>query len=624
MQNVLQNRYTMKEIILNVVSAILQPIKKFPLEFLILIILFLFPSVYVYTDSWLGRIKYMILCMSMRLSSQFLFIVALSYICTYLLFLSYKYSKNTHIVLRNLFILVLIFINICQMFLFDNFGMEINTFAFQLLNETNSNESSEFISTYILTIKSIKYVIIAFLPTIALIFSNKINVFLCKAVNNRLKKQRIPLKMGISIYVLLSLCLMAYSIPLFSTNWIDNLKKSGDRGRFGISDCSLFTIYNSMLQFNDEKEELNICSQSQNDIDAKIIGDTIDNIVIVIGESYNRHHSSLYGYDKETNPFLSKTKNLFVFDDVITSINGTAPSFKNFLSTASVDDTKAWYEKPLFLTVFKHVGYNVVFNSNQFVLAYDMDNYSASCGFFFHPKIRPLIFSKSNDRTFEYDEDLISFYEAHRDTMEREHHNLIIHHLFGQHVNPKSRYPERRSHFTFNDYSERTELSEEDKEYVATYDNATRYNDSIVSQIIEMYSEKEALVIYFADHGDEANDYRLHKGRARGLEKLGAPCLHCQLDIPFMIYISDMFARRHPETVSRIKESVHRPFMTDDLSHLLFDIANIETKWYEPTRSLINRKYNDKRKRIITGFSLKGSVDYDEVCDKFGRWSIGF
>lgn len=624
MQNVLQNRYTMKEIILNVVSAILQPIKKFPLEFLILIILFWFPSVYVYTESWLGRIKYMILCMSMRLSSQFLFIVALSYICTCLLFLSYKYSKNTHIVLRNLFILVLVFINICQMFLFDNFGMEINTFAFQLLNETNSNESSEFISTYILTIKSIKYVIIAFLPTIALIFSNKINVFLCKAVNNRLKKQRIPLKMGISIYVLLSLCLMAYSIPLFSTKWVENLKKSGDRGVLGISDSSLFMIYNSLLQFNEEKEELNICAQSQNDIDATITGDTIDNIVIVIGESYNRHHSSLYGYNKDTNPFLSKTNNLFIFDDVITSINGTAPSFKNFLSLASVDDTLAWYDEPLFLTFFKKVGYNVVFNSNQFVLDNNMDNYSASCGFFFHPKIRPLIFSKTNDKKFEYDEELIDSYRKNRDTMEREHHNLIIHHLWGQHVNPKFRYPEAHSYFTFKDYTEREELSEDDKEYVATYDNATRYNDSIVSKIIEMYSEKDAVVIYFADHGDEANDYRLHKGRARGLETLGAPCLHCQLDIPFMIYTSESFVKRHPKIVSRIKDSIHRPFMTDDLPHLLFDIANIKTKWYEPSRSLIHSTYNNKRKRMITGFSLKGSVDYDKVCDNYGTWSIGF
>ena len=64
--------------------------------------------------------------------------------------------------------------------------------------------------------------------------------------------------------------------------------------------------------------------------------------------------------------------------------------------------------------------------------------------------------------------------------------------------------------------------------------------------------------------------------------------------------------------------------MTDDLPHLLFDIASIRTKWYDPSRSLINKDYNSDRKRIIKGFSLKGSLDYDEVCNSVEPWSIGF
>ena len=107
-----------------------------------------------------------------------------------------------------------------------------------------------------------------------------------------------------------------------------------------------------------------------------------------------------------------------------------------------------------------------------------------------------------------------------------------------------------------------------------------------------MYKDKDAVVIYFADHGDEANDYRLHKGRTRGMEKLGAPCLHCQLDVPFIIYTSEKFIENHPGICKRIKGSIHRPFMTDDLPHLLIDIAGLKTKWYKPSRSLINEKYN--------------------------------
>ena len=202
--------------------------------------------------------------------------------------------------------------------------------------------------------------------------------------------------------------------------------------------------------------------------------------------------------------------------------------------------------------------------------------------------------------------------------------NLIIHHLYGQHVNPLHRYPPSHSHFSYKDYPERKELSEEEKEYVAVYDSATRYNDSVASMIIDLYKDKDAVIIYFADHGDEANDYRIHQGRSIGMEKLGAPCLHCQLDIPFIIYTSNIFSLKHPQITKRISEAIHRPFMTDDLPHLLFDIASIRTKWYDPSRSLINKDYNSDRKRIIKGFSLKGSLDYDEVCNSVEPWSIGF
>ena len=608
-----------------VAHPILLPIEKYPLEFLLLIVLLWFPGFYVCSDICFLRIEYMIRTLLMLKTSSLLFNVGLSYVCLCLLYFSGKFSKYLHTGIKTCLFAVLVLINVCQMFLFDNFGMEINTFAFQLLNETTRKESSEFISTYVLTPSSIKYVIITIsVLIIALVYSNKINIFIRNAMKGRFLKITPVAKIGISVYVIACLCLMTCSFPLFSRNWVDNLHYSKSRGIFRINDSFVFKIHNSFVQFSDEKEELNICAQSQYDINSRITGDSIDNIVIIIGESYNRHHSSLYGYDKETNPFLSKIDNLFVFDDVIASINVTAPSFKNFMSLSSVDDSTAWCKKPLFLSIFKNAGYNVVFNSNQFVYDYNMNCFSASCGFFFHPEIRPMIFSKTNTQTFSYDEELVDSYKKCQNTMEEEHRNLIIHHLYGQHVKPKHRYPESRTYFTFRDYDNRKELSKRNREYVATYDNATRYNDSIVSQIIGMYCEKDAIVIYFADHGDEANDYRLHKGRARNMETLGAPCLHCQLDIPFIIYTSESFMKRHPEIVSRIKESVHRPFMTDDLPHLLFDIAGIETKWYEPTRSLINSRYNDKRKRIIKGISLKGCMDYDEVCNKYGTWSIGF
>ena len=159
---------------------------------------------------------------------------------------------------------------------------------------------------------------------------------------------------------------------------------------------------------------------------------------------------------------------------------------------------------------------------------------------------------------------------------------------------------------------------------MASYDNATLYNDSVVNEIVRLFLDKDALILYFADHGDEANDFRPHIGRAFNLNEIGAPGLHCQLDVPFMIYLTDSCCVQHPKLEQKIAAATHLPFMLDDLPHLLFDIAGITTPWYQPSRSIINENYNFQRRRIIDGYSTTSPIDYDSVCDAYGEWKIGF
>lgn len=616
----------MKSIFYRIEEKFISPIKKYPAEFIIILLLLWLPAAYIEAENPWHLLKIMVAGVILMHNIHFLFNVALAYLTIAIFHYIKHLSRPLGITAFALVETIMLGMLVIQMFLYDNFGMEISAFALQLLNETNSGEASEFLSVYVFQTSSIKYIcIIVFLLCLHIsthLYFNKLRFKILR--DRRLQKIWRISKHTISVFLIICLCLLLWSVPLFGSSWSDNIKKSLNRERAGIHGAFAFKIYNSVLQFNEEKDELTKCIQSQKDVYAHVEGDTIDNIVLIIGESYNRHHASIYGYNKDTNPFLSKIENLHIFDNVISSINGTAPSFKNFLSTSSVDDNTLWCDEPLFLTLFKNSGYNVVFNSNQFVPELNVDCWNASCGFFYHPDIRAHIFSYNNSKKYNYDEDLIKAYVEQRDKAEKSTMNLIIHHLIGQHVNPLDRYPKNHSYFSHKDYTERKELPMKEKEYLAAYDNATRYNDSVVSMIIDLYKDKDAVIIYFADHGDEANDYRIHHGRTRGMEKLGAACLHCQLDIPFIIYTSNSFSQKHPQITKRISEAIHRPFMTDDLPHLLFDIASINTQWYDPSRSLINSAYNSKRKRIIKGFSLKGSLDYDDVCKSSGPWSIGF
>ena len=55
-------------------------------------------------------------------------------------------------------------------------------------------------------------------------------------------------------------------------------------------------------------------------------------------------------------------------------------------------------------------------------------------------------------------------------------------------------------------------LSDAEQQSVADYLNATRYNDLVVDHIIRLFEKRNAIVLYFADHGEEVYNYRHQLG----------------------------------------------------------------------------------------------------------------
>lgn len=512
-------------------------------------------------------------------------------------------------------------------FLCKYFWTHINTFILQLINETTDGESSEFLSSYVFKLSFFKKE----LPFFALLGLELLLCFLFRRLNRKsgnAQHGRVSIPgIALNTYIILSLGYMLWLLPTFSSDWAENLnavETTELTPTSGISRSFVFRTYQSALQFYDENHSLERCSQSQQLAKGATAGQSSTDIVVIIGESFCRHHSSLYGYGHVTNPRLSQLDNLYVFDDVITSVNGTSQAFKDFLSMSSVDDSLSWSDTPLFPALFKEAGYNVVFYSNQFVQSLNVNAFDASCGFFNHPAVEPWLFDHRNTRKSRYDEGLVDDYREHRSEVEADSANLIFFHLIGQHINPAKRFPEGRDVFKAEDYAYRHELTDEQRQQVANYDNATLYNDSVVHEIIDLYKDKDAIVLYFSDHGDEANDYRAQIGRAKNIDLLGAPCLHCQLDIPFMLWMSDRSIERHPGLQLRIADAIHKPFMLDDLPHLLLDISEVQTPWFQPSRSPISEQYNEQRHRFLNRDCVSQPTDYDAVCNDYGPWQIGF
>lgn len=332
-------------------------------------------------------------------------------------------------------------------------------------------------------------------------------------------------------------------------------------------------------------------------------------IVLIIGESYNRHHSSLYGYDKPTTPrqvARFNDGNLYRFNDVVASYNLTFKAFQNMLSLYNYDKPGSWYEYPLVTTLFRKAGYKVGFFSNQFCL----DKRSSLSEviddiFINNEQLSPMMFDERNARPRQYDLELLEEYDKHcgKTSVEPQ---LAIFHLIGMHADFSHRYPADYEMFHACDY-DRKDLNETEKQTLAQYDNAVFYNDFVVDSIIRYFDEKEAVVIYCPDHGELVYDNSTLFGRKLYFEK---EVVVPQFDIPFTIYCSPLYRQNHIDVYEKIECSTERPFMTDDLSHLLLYLAGIECAGYEDERNLIGDKYNEERVRRICG-----EVDYDVLCD---------
>lgn len=340
-----------------------------------------------------------------------------------------------------------------------------------------------------------------------------------------------------------------------------------------------------------------------------------NNIVLVIGESYNRHHSSLYGYDKRTTPRQQRRArqgSLVPFTDVVAPWNLTSFVFKHLFSLYTVGDKGDWCDYPLFPELFRKAGYHVTFLTNQFLPQAKEAVYDFSGGFFLNnPELSQAQFDTRNTTLFRYDAGLINNYDKLK--TENREHNLIILHLKGQHVEYRTRYPHDRIVFTEDDY-DRPGYTAKEKRIMAHYDNAVLYNDSIVDQIIRRFEKQDAIVIYVPDHGEECYGEGVHFcGRMHSAE-ITARLAHEEFEIPFWIWCSRDYIKRHPDVYRRIKQVKDKRYMTDALAHTLLWLGGIDTQWYRDSLDILSPQYDEMRPRI-----LKHTTDYDHLGSKEGN-----
>ena len=279
------------------------------------------------------------------------FYAALSYlICILFSLAKPRVERALHIVCHSF----LVGYSLSNVFLLLSFNRHWDAYILQFLSETNARESSEFVHTFILSYHTLWLVVFYALFIAAELWGLK-----------RVKPWPAwsKSKVGRALEIAGMMLLVSHAF-FFGSDAMTNDNRVG-MVHSPIKRNAIWNLYQSVLMHKSFAQEFDRCAQTlQSYKEPVLCKEQAADFVLIIGESFNRHMSNLYDGAYDTNPRLRQRLaggRLFVFRDVIASDNGTTQNFKQFLSTASVGETRQWCDAPLFPLVLRRCGYNVVF-----------------------------------------------------------------------------------------------------------------------------------------------------------------------------------------------------------------------------------------------------------------------
>lgn len=479
----------------------------------------------------------------------------------YLVFiiLSYLFSllpKNIYKLVMILLIVINVLANIFDLFAYINFGTQINSDIFYTVLETNPNESKEFLLNYL----NIKLLIIC------------IYLFLILCTT------KIKSKIVSSVIMILSVIIIVFSF---------NLEGNDYTRKYVLS-----TLKSSYKKYQRDAKEYKETLKELRDFNLE--GQLIDLnkeesvYVMIIGESASKHHSSLYGYFRETNPELQKLKNnneLFIFDDVICSHGTTRESLQKVLTLKDSVNNYKFYETPSILDLFKAAGFKTYWISNQESYG-TIGNVVATIASKADEIKYTEIINQESRKFKKYDESVLPLLD--KVLSDKNQRKFIVIHLMGNHMQYKERVPEKFKIFTdidknFNNWQKNK------VKIVNDYDNSVLYVDYLISEIISKIEKenKKSYVLYFSDHGEEIYDSKDFMGHGQSdVNKYVA-------EVPFVIWLSEKY-KQDIDKIKEIYDSLENSYITEDIPYTLMDLSYINWADFDSEKSIINKNFKEK------------------------------
>ncbi|MFK8270794.1 phosphoethanolamine--lipid A transferase EptA [Capnocytophaga stomatis] len=394
------------------------------------------------------------------------------------------------------FLLVVFFIlNAIAVYFINTYSIIVDESMIGNVINTNYEESSSFFS-----FKMILYVILlGIVPSIYIIKA--------KIIKPTVKK----------FFTTLSLTLV-FMIALAFANgnswlWID--KNSKQLGGLAMPwsyavNTSLFYIH----KYQENRKEILLPDATIKDNEKSVV-------VLVIGESARSQNFSLYGYSKNTNPLLSKTKNVFHFEATSCATYTTA-AVKCILEHQNTGDL---YE----------ILPNYLYRNNVEVVWRTTNSGEPPIHI---EKYQTGSFLRENceGEGCNYDEVLINGLKDQIASSTKDKILIILHTSTSHGPTYNKKYPPQFE--VFKPVCNSVELANcTQEELLNAYDNTIVYTDYILHKIIEDLKELKdykSTMLYISDHGESLGEKNLYM---HGLPMSLAP--KEQYEIPFIVWVSE-------------------------------------------------------------------------------------
>ncbi|MEG1580508.1 MAG: phosphoethanolamine transferase [Bacteroidaceae bacterium] len=328
-------------------------------------------------------------------------------------------------------------------------------------------------------------------------------------------------------------------------------------------------------------------------------------VVLVIGETSRACNWSLNGYQRNTNPLLSKEPRLLVYRDCMSQSNTTHKSVPIMLSPASAENYNLLYRTKGVLAAFREAQYYTAFYSNQ----QPNNSFIDFLGNEAHEKR----YTGEDHQVTKYDGVLLSHLDK---IIQKKPGNLfVVLHTYGSHFNYSERYPKSFSYFKPDSNCNAKKSNR--AELINAYDNSIRYIDYFLSEIISKLknSKRSAAMLYLSDHGEDIFDDE----HASFLHASPKPTYY-QLHIPFLIWTSTAFGEKHPLEQQNL--SSHRSFAigSDCVFHTLLGLGGVNTTFRNDSLSLTNRLFYPKKRHYINDHNEP--MGFDKCFDALDRKMI--